>query len=158
MLNVIYSRGGENEMNKRLSILFIFILIFQTISSSVALPSQTSAEGSEQSIFTGISLTDEDGKEINIEDVRGESVVNVHIDWSVSHVEVGEGSAESLTLASELHVEAVQQDALTDGETELGTYEATTDGVVTVESNEAVEDHSEATGTRSEEHTSELQS
>src|SRR5690625_323736 len=97
------------KLNKRLSILFIFMLFFQTITSSVALPSQINAEGSDQSIFTGISLTDEDQNKINMDDVDGESAVNVHVDWSIAHEQIKGGSIESFTLPSKLQIQTEQQ-------------------------------------------------
>ncbi|GAB3789709.1 Cna B-type domain-containing protein [Virgibacillus kimchii] len=134
-------------MNKRLSILFIFMLVFQTISSSLFLPSQSVAEGSEESVFTGVSFTDEDGKAINIDDLDGGLAVNVHVDWSVSHVEIEEGDTASLSLSDKLYVEEEQHGALTDGEVEVGTYQAALDGAVTVRFDEAIMESPEALGT-----------
>ncbi|MBP1968503.1 LPXTG-motif cell wall-anchored protein [Virgibacillus natechei] len=136
-------------MNKRLSILFIFMLTFQTISGSLFLPSQAAAEGSdsEQSVFTGISFTDEDGKAVNNDEMDGESAVNVHVDWSIEHVEVEEGSTDSFLLPDELHMEEEQQGALTDGEKEVGTYQAAMDGEVSVSFNDVVEEYTAAEGT-----------
>ncbi|WP_164214952.1 Cna B-type domain-containing protein [Virgibacillus sp. YIM 98842] len=133
-------------MNKRLSILLIFMLIFQTMSSNFILPSPISAEGSGQSVFTGISFTNEDGKAINIDEVDGESAVHVHIDWSISHAEVEEGSTDSMFLPNELHMEEEQYGVLIYDETEVGTYQTATDGVLTVTFNEKIQDHADAEG------------
>ncbi|MFA1818864.1 collagen binding domain-containing protein [Virgibacillus oceani] len=136
-------------MNKRLSILFIFMLVFQTVSSSLFLPSQAVAEGSEQSIFTGVSYTDEDGNAINIDEMDDESAVNVHVDWSIAHVEIEAEHTESLSLPEGLLVEEEQQGVLSDaeGETEVGAYQAAIDGAVTVSFNEAITENPEAEGT-----------
>src|SRR5690625_7064086 len=50
-------------MNRRVSILFIFMLFFQVVSSGF-LPLQAKAEGLEKGIFTKVTITDEEGNEI----------------------------------------------------------------------------------------------
>src|SRR5690625_2441600 len=122
------------------------MLVFQTVSSSLFLPSQTVAEGSEQSVFTEISFTDEEGKAINIEEIEGESTVNVHVDWSTLHVEVEAEYTESLSLPEELLVEEEQQGVLIDGETEVGAYQAAADRSVMVIFSETVSEYPEASG------------
>ncbi len=123
------------------------MLVFQTISSSLILPSQISAEGSEQSIFTGISFTDEEGKTIELDEAVEESAVNVHVDWSIDGIDVKEGSTESIILPSELSVSDEQSGTLGDAEADVGTYKITTDGKVTVLINDSVVNNPEANGT-----------
>ncbi|PAV27670.1 hypothetical protein CIL05_20680, partial [Virgibacillus profundi] len=133
-------------MNKKFSLLFILMLLFQTITSSLALPAQTKAEGSEPSVFTGVTVTDEEGNQVDSESLTEPTNVNVHIDWSVDGVDVEEVSTESITLRSELSVSGAQSGTLGDAEAEVGTYEVTTDGTVTVTFDEAVVENPEANG------------
>jgi uncharacterized surface anchored protein len=133
-------------LNKRISILFVFLLIFQTISSSFVLPSQTLAEGTGKSVFTGISFTDEDGREVNMDEVDGESAVRVHVDWSVKHVEVEEGSTASFSLPDRLHMDVEQHGLLTSDDTEVGEYQVSEDGGILVAFDEAIEEYPDAAG------------
>ncbi|MBO1005717.1 Cna B-type domain-containing protein [Pseudogracilibacillus auburnensis] len=136
-------------MNKKLSILFILLLLFQSATSNLVLPTRTNAEGSKQSVFTGIKVTDKEGRSFDANTPVG-STVNIHVDWSVLDVDVKEGSSESFDILEEypsLDFDQEQSGVLTHGEVEIGSFQATVDNTVTVLFNEAVEEHVEANGT-----------
>lgn len=137
---------GGMKLRRRVSVLFIFMLVFQMISSSFVLPAQIKAEGSEQSIFTGISTTDEDDNKVNVEELDGGTAINVGVDWSVENIEVKAESTDSLVLPEELDIKKEQDGTLVANETEIGTFQATTDGAVEVTFNKEVEEHAEAEG------------
>src|SRR5690625_894659 len=113
-------------MNRRVSILFIFMLFFQVVSSGF-LPLQAKAEGLEKGIFTKVTITDEEGNEIE-EGNESEASVEIHVDWSVSGLDVEPGHTESLTLPTEWQIEDDQEDSIMIEDAEVGQYEAHTDG------------------------------
>src|SRR5690625_5393814 len=97
-------------MNRRVSILFIFMLFFQVVSSGF-LPLQAKAEGLEKGIFTKVTITDEEGNEIE-EGNESEASVEIHVDWSVSGLDVEPGHTESLTLSTVWQIEDDQEDMI----------------------------------------------
>src|SRR5690625_3330396 len=132
-------------MNKRISILFIFMLFFQAISSGF-LPLQAKAEGLEEGIFTTVTITDEDGNEIE-EGNESDAPVEIHVDWSVSGLDVEPGHTESFTLPTEWQIEDDQEDSIMIEDAEVGQYEAHTDGTVAVTFSDDIDNHQDATGT-----------
>lgn len=66
---------------RKLSILFIFLLIFQTITSSTYLPTINATEESE-SVFKVLSLTDKEGNSIEMDEVEEEDEAVLHVNWS----------------------------------------------------------------------------
>lgn len=133
-------------MNKRASLLFVFLLLFQTIASGLALPSQIKAEGIDKSVFTSVKVTDEDGNVLR-PDATAESKVYVYVDWSVSGLDIKEGNTETFTVHPEIFFEQQQTGILMDEAIEVGTYETTEDGAVIVKFTKTVEDYPEASGT-----------
>ncbi|HLR70491.1 MAG TPA: Ig-like domain-containing protein, partial [Pseudogracilibacillus sp.] len=133
-------------MDKRISLLFIFLLFFQTISNGFIAPAQIKAEGSKQSIFTDISFTDEDGNEVNVEESDGNSAITMQIGWSTDGVDIKAEDSESLPLPEGLQIKEEQQGALKAGDAEIGIFHAL-DDTLTVTFNEAAEAHEEAAGT-----------
>src|SRR5690625_7185497 len=92
---------GEYRLGKRISLLFVFLLFFQTITNGFVAPAQITAQGSKASIFTGISFTDEDGKNEN-----GESTVTVYVDWSIKDVAVEAGYTQTESLPEKLSIDS----------------------------------------------------
>src|SRR5690625_1931456 len=132
-----------------MSLLFVFILLFQTIASSIAVP-VLKAEGSEPSIFTNVDIIDEDGELLDAKDLEVEvdSKVQVHIDWSVSSIEVEAGSTYAVSLTEPLEIVDQQEGLLTvddeDEIIEVGVYKADTDGVLIATLTDAIVDYPES--------------
>ncbi len=118
------------------------MLVFQTLVSSVAVPAHSLAEDNGDSVFTSMALTDKDGNEIESKS----DAAYVLINWSIKEVDVESGSTETIHLPQGLRVESEQTGSLADEETEVGTFLATSDGIVTVTFTEEVEAHNEAEG------------
>ncbi|MEI3611270.1 Cna B-type domain-containing protein [Pseudogracilibacillus sp. SO30301A] len=133
-------------MDKRLSILFIFLLLFQTASNGLLVPVQTKAEGNEKSIFTNMLITDEDGHEVDVKEADEDSIVHVKIDWSIEGKDITSGDTESRKLPTSLVIETEQHGELKAGDTKIGEYR-TAGNTVTVSFNEAAEKHEDAKGT-----------
>ncbi|MEI3604296.1 Cna B-type domain-containing protein [Pseudogracilibacillus sp. SE30717A] len=133
-------------MSKRISLLFVFLLFFQTITNGFIAPAQIKAEGSKNSVFTDITLTDKDGQKVTVAELDAESTVYVHVNWSIAHAEVEEGDTDSFSLPDDLHMVEKQQGELTNDETKVGIYQTATNGTVTVTFNEAVNENPEANG------------
>src|SRR5690625_697762 len=130
-----------------MSLLFVFILLFQTIASSIAVP-VLKAEESDQSIFTNVDIIDEDGEILDAEELEGDSTVQVHIDWSVSSIEVEAGSTYAVSLTEPLEIVDQQEGLLTvddeDEIIEVGVYKADTDGVLIATLTDAIVDYPES--------------
>ena len=131
-------------MDKRLSILFIFLLLFQTATVGLSSSTQIKAEGSN--IFTDITLTDENNNKINIEEAKGNSAVTMHISWSTENIDITAKDFESLTLPTGLVIETDQRGNLEAGGENIGEYR-TAGNTITVRFNEAAEKHKDAEGT-----------
>ncbi|MGP4064266.1 SpaA isopeptide-forming pilin-related protein [Oceanobacillus sp. M65] len=119
-------------MNKRLSILFVFMLLFQTIVSSFAQPISALAEGNETSIFQAVTLLDVEGKALELADAKEGEEVTVQVDWSLADVEPNASGEETHTLSDVLQIQEEQQGVLTYEDAQWGTYLADTDGNVTI--------------------------
>lgn len=130
-------------MNKRLSILFIFLLLFQTATVGLSSSKQIKAEGSKESIFTDIAVTDE---EKNKSETDKGSAVTMHISWSTNGLEITAEDSESLRLPTGLVIETEQRGELKADETVIGKYHAAGD-TINVTFNEAAEEHKNAEGT-----------
>ena len=132
-------------MSKRFSILFTLMLLFQTITSSLVLPSQIHAEGTNKQVITGITVTDESGNLVDA-DTPAASAVQVGVDWSVVDMDVAEGSTESIVIPSEITFEQDQSGVLNFNDVEVGSFAANVDGVITVTFHEAIGAHQDAQG------------
>ncbi|ENH95980.1 hypothetical protein J416_13124 [Gracilibacillus halophilus YIM-C55.5] len=131
-------------MKRRLSIVLLFLLLFQTM-----VPAQAITNDDQRTVFTDVIVEDQDGNVINLDEpIESESKANVQINWSVSGLDVKKQYSETLSLPSELHVAEKQTGTLTDEAegTEVGTYEVSADQTVTVTYNEAIEALPDATG------------
>src|SRR5690625_3626325 len=138
-------------MQKRVSILFTLMLLFQTIASGIVAPVQINAEGSKQpSIFTDLFITDEDGNQVEIEDLEEDSKVLVNAKWSVKDLEVEPGNSYSTGIDDLLEIIEQQEGSLTVNEAEetieVGAYDISTDGIVTLTFNAEIVDHNNANG------------
>ncbi len=128
------------RVNKRISLLFIFLLFFQTITNGFIAPAQIKAEGSKNSIFTDISL-EEDGNESTV-DPDGKAAINIHINWSTENLDIKEDDSESTSLPTSLVIESDQQGDLKTGETVIGEYHAAGDTITVTFTKEAEEQES----------------
>src|SRR5690625_1490795 len=131
-----------NDMKKGLHILFIFMLISQTIFTSVGFGTVVDAEGSKKNIHTDISFKGEDGNDVNPEEYEGD--ISVVVDWSVKKEdieEIEEGYKETieLSLPEQIQLEEGQSDHLVFEETEVAIYTALANGIIEVEFNDEVE-------------------
>ncbi|MDX8045505.1 Cna B-type domain-containing protein [Gracilibacillus sp. S3-1-1] len=131
-------------MTRKLSIVLLAVLLFQTLSSSFMLPSQA-ISSSDMSIFKNISVIDEEGNQVDAETMSG-SDVEVSIDWSVADLEVEADSKETITFDSDIVVQQEQTSNLLFEEQQVGEYTAGTDNTVTIRLNEVIEEYPEASG------------
>ena len=134
-------------MTRRISILFVFVLLFQTLLSSFAYPAQINAAGSENKVIKGITVTDGNGNALDEEALEESTDVKVLVDWSIEDVDVVEGITDSITLPPSLSVSESQSGTLGEIDAEVGTYELAENGTVTVSFNESVLESPEANGT-----------
>ncbi|MYL58506.1 Cna B-type domain-containing protein, partial [Virgibacillus halodenitrificans] len=133
-------------MQRRLSMLFICVLLFQTMISGIS-PSLVKAEGKQQSIFTDSVLTDEEGNKVKLEDVSAGAPVHINIGWSVKDKDIRADSNEKLQLPAELEFSEPQESELGKEGSAIGTYQATTDGILTVQISNEIDNYPEASGT-----------
>ncbi|MBO1004136.1 SpaA isopeptide-forming pilin-related protein [Pseudogracilibacillus auburnensis] len=132
-------------MKRGIGLLFAFVLVLQTIFTSLGLGSIVTAQGNEQSIFKNFAVVDEDGNEVS-EEPFPESV-QLKLDWSVKGMDVQGGYSESLHIAPRIKIENNQQDGLYIDEVEVGEYQVTTDGEIVVTFTEEIENYQDAEGT-----------
>ncbi|WP_405097681.1 Cna B-type domain-containing protein [Oceanobacillus sp. FSL H7-0719] len=133
-------------MSRKLSILFVFVLLLQTLTSSFALPAQMNAAGSEESFIRNVTLLDEAGGVLNEANLNESTDVSVLVDWSVENTTVENGSSATIELTPVLSIQKEQTGKLVSKDEEVGTYTATVDGTVTVTFNEAAVEYPEANG------------
>src|SRR5690625_2575436 len=127
-------------MKKGLNILFIFMLISQTMFTSVGFGTVVDAEGLEKNIKTDLSYEDNEGNIVDPEEYEGD--ISVVVDWSVEDIEeIEDGYKETIELSipKQIILEEGQSDSLLSGETEVAEYNAVLDGIVEVEFNEEFE-------------------
>lgn len=132
-------------MNRKISILFIVMLIFQTVSSSVLLPAQALAEGQDK-IIDGTSFVDNEGNPIDIEHLNAGEAVNLLVSWTIPEKGVKAEDTDTYTTSEEILVKENQEGKLTVEELEVGSYEANTDDTITVIFSENAESLGEANG------------
>ncbi|UAT30506.1 hypothetical protein K7T73_18540 [Bacillus badius] len=136
-------------MRKKISAAaFILVLFLHSILSGIGLPVTAAAEGVNASILTDVLLTDSSGTALDAQHrASAEQAIQVMYDWSISGREVQNGDTYSFTLPSELEVPSGQQGSLlTADHINVGTFEAATDGTVTITFNEAAEANPESQG------------
>ncbi|MCM3715640.1 SpaA isopeptide-forming pilin-related protein [Alkalihalobacillus oceani] len=108
---------------------FILLFVMQTLTLNMGMVPRASA--SQQSIFTNVVLTDQNGKRIDESTaVDKNSLVHVHIGWELNQHVTKE--TFSLTLPKELTISQEQSGVLNgEGGMNAGTYRATTNGTIT---------------------------
>ncbi|MFC4386611.1 Cna B-type domain-containing protein [Gracilibacillus marinus] len=132
-------------MKKNVSVLLMALLLFQTISSSLLIPIQAITNSDQPSVFTNIAVVNDEGNMLQDDAVAGTNAT-ILVDWSIADLEMEAGSTESFTVPSNLSVDTEQAGVLTFEEEEVGTYLATTDGIVTVELTEEIATYPDANG------------
>ncbi|WP_416147559.1 Cna B-type domain-containing protein [Salipaludibacillus sp. HK11] len=138
---------------KTLNMLLIMTLVFQTISSSLFIPLGAAASNIDPSVFKDVTFADEEGQKVDLDKLEESTKIEVEVLWSSSEVEIKEGYSEVLALPDELHLEQemsgavnVDQDVEEDL-VEVGKYDITLDGTLTVTFNEIIEKYENAEGT-----------
>ncbi|WP_058308511.1 Cna B-type domain-containing protein [Gracilibacillus massiliensis] len=131
-------------MTRKVSIALLVVLLFQTFTSSLTLPSQAITTA-DKSIFKNISIVDEEGNPVDDETIPG-SNVEVSIDWSVADLEVEAGSTETTKLDTGIVLEQEQSGELLFEEQQVGEFTASSDNTVTINLNEAIEEYPKASG------------
>ncbi|MUV38128.1 Pheromone-processing carboxypeptidase KEX1 [Lentibacillus sp. JNUCC-1] len=131
-------------MNKRLSILFIFMLLFQSISGGLVFAE--GAKGSSgDSIFTDVQLTDSENNPVS--DEQSPETVNVHIAWTLENIAIEDvKDTYTLSLPEQLQIEGKQQGDVIYEDNTLGSYELSVEGVLTVLLNDIHEEYEHASG------------
>ncbi|MFA9458390.1 Cna B-type domain-containing protein [Halalkalibacter sp. AB-rgal2] len=132
-------------MKKILNMLLIVVLVLQTMTGSIVLPSFAAANDGEETIFKAVTITDAEGNEIGLDESAEQEVI-VHVDWSVQGLEVGEGYQEALSLPDELIIAQNQTVELLIDEQVVGVTNVNVDQTVTVTFNEVIEEVPEAEG------------
>ena len=134
-------------MQRRLSILFALILLFQTVTSGLIIPAQVAAEESK-SIFKDFTVTDEQGDAIE-SDLPADITLHLQVDWSAQDVNVSEGSSETAELPADYLISDNQSGTVEDEQTgeHVGDFDVSPEGAVTVTFNEQIEEHPDANGT-----------
>ena len=125
--------------NKALLVLLTFVLLFQTVTSSLFLAGGASADQSdkeeETSVFSDVDIINEEGASPDPEPGQSEGVT-VTVDWTTEEVDLHESYEESFQLPEEVESEEVTGDlTAVDAEGEsvtVGTYQVTEVGLVTV--------------------------
>ncbi|MFB1052033.1 SpaA isopeptide-forming pilin-related protein [Paraliobacillus sp. JSM ZJ581] len=133
-------------MKKGLSLLMLVTLVFQTIIGSLLLPTQTIASGKQSSIFSNVTVIDEEGKAINLLE-QERTAGTIQIDWSIEGINVVANDTETLTVPTTVQIEEKKTGSLIVEEKEVGTYVASTDGNVTVTFTQSIEAYQDAKGT-----------
>ncbi|MGM8364359.1 Cna B-type domain-containing protein [Virgibacillus sp. W0181] len=133
-------------MSKKLSVLFIFLLFFQTITSGFALPGQAIAQGNTDRIITGVTVKDADVPEANdiiLDEVDEGTEVYLHVNWSIGNIDLDMIKEDSLSIIDSIDdtlvIQEEQQGKLSEEEPHLGNYQATTNGIINVQIDEIAE-------------------
>lgn len=122
-------------MGRKISLLLVFLLIMQTVTSAIGMNAQIDADSQGEFLFGEIVVTDKKG---NVIDPGAERSEDVDVKVSVGYT-VGNGAVEetkTLHLNDELKIESEQSGKLTNGQEEIGTFVVSTDGVLIVNINE----------------------
>ncbi|UOQ86863.1 SpaA isopeptide-forming pilin-related protein [Gracilibacillus salinarum] len=131
-------------MVRKISILLICMLMFQTVTS-FAVTTQEESEDTATSVFTNVSYTDADGNEVT-DITSATSTIQVNVEWSVEDLQIQSGYAESYELPETLTAQGDQQGTIHTEQTEVGTYEVSKEGILTVTFNERIEEQHDAKG------------
>ncbi|WP_284141505.1 SpaA isopeptide-forming pilin-related protein [Virgibacillus sp. LDC-1] len=131
-------------MKRRLYVFLALLLLFQTISSSLAIPIQANALNKEANIVKNVEILDEQS-DANVE--QEVKTTTIRLDWSIADINVEKGMTYTVSLPEEIRIEQQQEGELVYEEVNIGNYTVTKDNKVTISFNESVEQAANATGT-----------
>ncbi|USK43597.1 Cna B-type domain-containing protein [Cytobacillus oceanisediminis] len=139
-------------MSKKVSIImFILILVSQTVLSGSGLSYSAVASEAAQGFLTDVNMTDDKGNLIDSErnpdyQSNAETAVNVNYHWSLEGLKVTSGDTYSFKIPKEIKIQNEQQGKLIAADVELGSFYAGTDGAVVVTFYEEVENYAGTEG------------
>ncbi|SES30675.1 Cna B-type domain-containing protein [Salisediminibacterium halotolerans] len=142
-------------IKKTVYIFLIVALVFQTMSNSLLMLPGVSAEDntSEPSVFKDLRFIDEEKNEVGLDDTGDREVVNVQVTWSDEDLNIEEGYTESMELPEALQIKeetsgpiSADQESDTAENENVGDYQVTGDGLLTVDFNEFIEQYDEPKG------------
>src|SRR5699024_8827234 len=129
-------------MKKGLNILFIFMLVFQSMFTSMAFSNTVAAEGSkkEKEVDTDVTFIDEDENKVDPD--KHEGKLSVQVDWSIDNdsLEAGDKADIHLSISEKIELMSDQSGKLEFEDKEIATYDADTEGNILVEFTEEVEE------------------
>jgi LPXTG-motif cell wall-anchored protein len=140
-------------MRKKISILvFILMLVSQTIFTSLGIPLTAQAKSDEKNIFTDVKLLDEKGNVLDSDKYKDniankEAPIKVNYEWSLDNIQVKENDSYSFELPAELAVENEQRGSVkTEQNIEIGTFYVGKDKKGQITFTKQVEDYPNAHG------------
>src|SRR5699024_3212318 len=114
------------------NILFVFMLVAQSMLTSLGFGSVASAEGADKNIATNISYIDENNQKVDPKNFEGD--IFVQVDWSMQNdgIEAGEKEIIELSVPEQILLNAGQSGVLEVAGIKLASYEANPNGNVAV--------------------------
>src|SRR5699024_7010516 len=127
-------------MKKGLNILFIFMLVFQSMFTSMAFSNTVAAEGSKKEVDTDVTFIDEDENKVDPD--KHEGKLSVQVDWLIDNdsLEAGDKADIHLSISEKIELMSDQSGKLEFEDKEIATYDADTEGNILVEFIEEVEE------------------
>src|SRR5690625_1863817 len=136
-------------MTKRISIMFVFLLVMQTVLSGLNLHASSAESKKSGNIELSIdSVKDEDGKNIDIDgQPDGEIDVEVSVAWAIDGL-IEAGTTKTLKLPDNLVVEEQAGEIVVDGsllassddeKTTIGYFNVSENGSLTFKLNETIQ-------------------
>src|SRR5690625_1725016 len=127
-------------MKKGLNILFIFMLVFQSMFTSMAFSNTVAAEGSKKEVDTDVTFIDEDENKVDHD--KHEGKLFVQVDWSIDNdrLEAGDKADIHLSISEKIELMSDQSGKLEFEDKEIATYDADSEGNILVEFTEEVEE------------------
>ncbi|MFS0647504.1 collagen binding domain-containing protein [Siminovitchia sp. 179-K 8D1 HS] len=125
-------------MGRKVGIIaFILVLVSHTVLSGSVPAFMAIAKEPGTSIFTNVTIADEQGTVIDAEQNPDhqpgkDEQVNLNFDWSLADMEVSEGDIYSYKLPSQVAPMVQDGKLLTSGNIDIGTYNVAADGLVTM--------------------------
>src|SRR5690625_3407468 len=136
-------------MTKRISIMFVFLLVMQTVLSGLNLHASSAESKKSGNIELSInSVKDEDGKNIDIDGQQDEDIdVEVSVAWAIDGL-IEAGTTESFEFPKNLVVEEQSGEIVVDGsllaslddeKTTIGYFNVSENGSLTFKLNETIQ-------------------
>src|SRR5699024_9060575 len=127
-------------MKKGLNIFFIFMLVFQSMFTSIAFNNTVAAEGSKKELDTDVTYMDEDGDEVDLDEYEGK--LSVQVDWSIDNdsLEAGDKADIHLSISEKVALISDQSGKLEFENKEIAIFDADTEGNISIEFTEDVEE------------------